>query len=516
MTTPPGCFVTHRCVGVDERIIATAREKLHEFQVEVAQTKWAKQKGLPVVRVELYKPPRTIDGQSYILFPRFKLLGLMQQWGSLIRPVHRVPNRQPTMPLVLLPNFEPTDVQDRAATYVMERKYTEAIIAENRASCTIELDTGLGKTLLALEIFRRLCVAGRASRMLFITLTTGLREQAYGDFRSVVDVDATDAAVENPAFRYGPNTVTTDRTVDCRIAVMNIDAATRVADLSYFGFFYFVVFDEVPTFCTESRRKIFWYKGICTLGLTAEPNSRSDKLDPIFHAHLGSIIGPKEYEGPPENDIRCTLMQHNYRRAPQLPALKPIYNAATGYLSYLESIESCLIEDLARRDLIVQLSTRLLAQNARHFIFAHHVAHVRSIALACTAAMPNAAIFILADDGTTDPQGPQRIRAADIVVATYRASTYGISKPDAMAMILAAPPYGVDFKQLRGRIMRLNVTNPAMNDVVREIHSINDRGHYWLKRHYQHIADYYGDGTILNEGHFMPTPRQVDDAGFDD
>lgn len=507
VTTAHPFFVTSRYVAVQERIINTAREKLHSFQVEERQTEWAARRGGQTRRVPLYSPLRAF-GADYIRFPRFCLSRVLWAFKLGAKP----PNpaivfldrpAQPPEPILLKPEFAPTEVQAAALRHLQKHHFNGAALTDCRSSAVVVLDTGQGKTLLALAAFALLAspvAAGSidiparppmAARMLYITPTHALVSQAADDFRKWLAPPLI-AADGNPL-------IATEATRFCRICILNIDAAIQIieaGDRTFFDHFDFVVYDEVPKYCTATRRDIFWYKGRVTLALTAEPEARSDALDVLFHAHCGPIVTPHDYDAPELGAIPFRIVTHNYssNASDHKTRFKPVYNRTTSSLSYLESVDSCLASDDQRNRFIATMALRIFNEGRRLFVFAHHVDHVarlareiRTEALGSKLALiPQ--VFILSQKVPED--AAEQIRAADIVVATYSAGTVGISKGDARALIAAVPPYATGKKQVAGRITRLDPLNPANDAIIREYHVIRDLQQYWLRNHVRDFVDY--------------------------
>ena len=183
--------------------------------------------------------------------------------------------------------------------------------------CTFVLDTGRGKTYLGGGLIRRLGVKTliiahnergleewRKMLMCYPEINIGYyygKKKQDGD---VVIMLINSAMRDNFAFRTG-------RGKTAKITTISRD--------KYFRQFGFVIYDEVPDYVAEQRRKVFWETNFkYCLGLTATPDEHLKDLDPVYKMHLGDLLHAEDVPGINFEDIQWdfTVRTVNYYGPP--------------------------------------------------------------------------------------------------------------------------------------------------------------------------------------------------------
>jgi superfamily II DNA or RNA helicase len=150
-------------------------------------------------------------------------------------------------------------------THLMDNVYSPKMLAAGRASCTLNLRAGLGKTYVAAALIARLGL-----RTLVIVPNTALKKQVTDDLTAVLGECPT-IVVVNTACKW---------------------TSEQFAEYSL------IVIDEIHGMCSESRRAIFWKCGTwAMLGLSATTDERADGFDPIYRLHMGPIIHANDVPG---------------------------------------------------------------------------------------------------------------------------------------------------------------------------------------------------------------------------
>jgi superfamily II DNA or RNA helicase len=195
------------------------------------------------------------------------------------------------------------DFQQPISDYLIEEVYKpdEKGHIYNRG-CTFVLDTGRGKTYLGGGLIRRLGV----KTLIIAHNERGLEEwkkmlQCYPEIdigyyygRKKIDGDVVimlinSAMRDNFAFRTGKGK-------NSKITTISRD--------KYFREFGFVIYDEVPDYVGEQRRKVFWETNFkYCLGLTATPDLHLKDLDPVYKMHLGDLLYAEDIPGVDFEDI---------------------------------------------------------------------------------------------------------------------------------------------------------------------------------------------------------------------
>jgi hypothetical protein len=195
--------------------------------------------------------------------------------------------------------------------------YTPERIAAGSACAELVLRAGMGKTFVAAGLISRL-----AMRTLYIVPKDVLMKQACDDLRGCFDsLDRADAAlrplVVGPFGRLKKGDPRTQVEMQ-HVTVIVIDSAMR-QDAEFFAKYSFIICDEVHTLCSSERRKVF-DKCHCAvmLGMTATPNQRADKMDPIvqkeFICARDGLIDAEKLPGFIHDDVnfatRVTIVRY--------------------------------------------------------------------------------------------------------------------------------------------------------------------------------------------------------------
>jgi superfamily II DNA or RNA helicase len=195
--------------------------------------------------------------------------------------------------------------------------YTPERIANGSACAELVLRAGMGKTFVAAGLISRLGL-----RTLYIVPKDVLMKQACDDLRGCFDsLDRVDAALRSLVVGpFGRLKKSDPRTIVERqdVTVIVIDSAMR-QDAEFFAKYSFLICDEVHTLCSSERRKVF-EKCHCAvmLGMTATPNQRSDKMDPIvqkeFICARDGLIDAEKLPGYVQDDVnfatRVTIVRY--------------------------------------------------------------------------------------------------------------------------------------------------------------------------------------------------------------
>lgn len=205
--------------------------------------------------------------------------------------------------------------QQIVITRLME-VFTPQRIMAGTGCCILNLRAGMGKTFVAAAVISRL-----RFRTLYIVPKIPLAVQAVKDLRACLYDEAGGPIVVGG---YHKKPKVRDPSTDPAkqdITVICIDSAI-LRDHDFFSKYSLVVLDEIHTYCSDVRRKIFKLAGTwAMLGMSATTEDRADKFDGIAHKELAydgiiraenipgfnyegvdfkSLVTVVRYNGPPE------------------------------------------------------------------------------------------------------------------------------------------------------------------------------------------------------------------------
>lgn len=264
--------------------------------------------GPPVV-AKLYKITNP-NGTRMVRLPRAlcDVLGGVAAIEAVF-PEHKL-GFLPRLQLDLFPN-------QTLCVEALMRIYSEERQLRGTACAELVLRAGMGKTFVAAGLIARLGL-----RTLYIVPKDVLMKQACDDLRGCFESnDRVDAALRplviGPFGRLrkaDPRTIVETQDV----TVILIHSALLQTE-EFFAKYSFVICDEVHTLCSKEWRKIFEKcHARVMLGMTATPNQRGDKMDPIaqkeFVCARDGIVDAEKLPGYVHDDVnfksRVTVLRY--------------------------------------------------------------------------------------------------------------------------------------------------------------------------------------------------------------
>lgn len=374
-----------------------------------------------------------------------------------------------------------TSNQTTVMYHVMNNYYTDDMRTSGMAGVIVNMPPGEGKTFLALGLIHLL---GRKTAI--IVPNTYLLQQWY-----------------NLCLQYFPDTSIgmyySDKKVDGDIVIIVINSAlsdefiyaesihdknkrTATAD-KWWSRFGLTVYDEVHMYCSESRAEIFQYAQTqYMLGLSATPDQRIDKLDPLAIWNVGSVLNLCDIDGFAENktEYKTDVRVIKYKCETEYAEIEI---SDTGTVSVPKMINNFIL-DPTRNTIIVQEAMRLYQLGLCIFIFTDRRSHAHYIVdtlkqyqyefgrNAFYDLFPVNKLNTITKDIIYDYLYPEEMNVttllgganeADIyeaktfsriIVTTYAYSSTGVSIDKLNAAILATPRKNC-MTQILGRIYRL-------------------------------------------------------------
>jgi hypothetical protein len=496
--------ITHSYVAIHIDQVNRYAGHLDKFTipaVETGNSKWATRPVILYRRVSMMCL-ETNQKEIFVLFPRHCAKELhdcliLQEPKFVIRPMPTM-NPDYNFPAPN-PEFSLYPLQQEIIKVAMD----ECLTIQNRdfgkASCIIQSETGTGKSFIAIGILQQIIERHGPIRVLWVVLNTMLQEQVERDLRRVYSIVVS------------TNVNKIDQFNQANVCIIIINSVMKLPKSSYDSF-GLVIYDEIPNYCSETRRDVFWLtKGSYTIGLTAEISARSDKLDKVYLSHLGPVVYGDELEN---HLIECGDISERiefivfYKFEPYWTPNKFRNPSISkhGTREFLPTIKKCLVDDADRNNKLI--NGALLLRDIGHavLLIVHHREHVLDLVCRMKEAMKthhnseirmsttyrmmggdglglavNAACAEFTTYGSTGP--PM------MYIATYGYASFGLSLNHLTALILGVPPHGVRKRQIVGRILRLNKEFPHRDKVPRIIWGLFDHMQY-INQHWLDVQRY--------------------------
>ncbi len=198
--------------------------------------------------------------------------------------------------------------------------FTASRMEGGTSTAILNLRAGMGKTFVAAGLIARLKL-----RTLFVVLKRPLAVQAIKDLRACLykEDSIVGASEEHAGDRwmigmYGKQTKRSDPSSivsNQGITVIVINSAIMQPQ-DFFDQYSFIILDEVHSYCSDTRRKIFKLASSrAVLGMSATTEDRRDGFDVISHKELAfdGIIRAEDIDGFTYEDINFDCRAHIIR-----------------------------------------------------------------------------------------------------------------------------------------------------------------------------------------------------------
>ncbi|MEM3062251.1 MAG: DEAD/DEAH box helicase family protein [Nitrososphaerota archaeon] len=317
-------------------------------------------------------------------------------------------------------NLKLTKDQELVYNYLLSNVYQEEYADKGNASCTLIMDTGMGKTFIAGALIAKFAV-----KTLIIIPNTNIIEgwmKMLSNFPFITKVNE-----------------------DADVVIMIINSAINeeingIHYSQYFKKFGFVIFDEIHNYPTKERSNIFWRTNFrYALGLTAT-FKRFDHMENFIHFHLGKTIKASEIPGYQPDIIKWKGMvrEIHYYGPPEYTKYISGYMGVNVFKT-INMIEN----DPYRISLIVKLTEELPSDGI--LIFGEN----RNFLQKLSNLISESALLL---GGANDTE-QLAARMARVVLTTYSYGMEGVSISHLDSIILATPRKS-KIKQILGRILR--------------------------------------------------------------
>lgn len=447
----------------------------------------------------------TINGVMYILLPRFLTYKVLSEELFLIssgkkvyvkdilgmKKICRTINNIKVLNEI---DIGPSNIvlkvhQDIIIRHILRTIYSQDNVSKGNGGLILKLDTGLGKSFIALKLLEIL-----SCRTLIVVPNTNILEDwaekiknvfpgirigfQYARFKCLgsVVVGIVDSLIKknipievksidiNPGHkRYS--------SISKKITKKNY---VTLLPEEYYDLFDFVVFDECDYFVCKKFSKVFQRsQSPYMLGLSATPEDRADGFHKIAKWWIGDILDAKDIPGYSIGDIKFVGDVTAY-----------YFNAKMRYTTYLtnkqgeisfQSLIENITQDPYRMELILREIKKQYNDNQNTFVFAERRQYLIDLQELCHLyGIPTT---IIGEDEQSDVAvehllgGTSRERMksiekeARIILTTYQYYGVGKSLPKMTAAIYATPRKSKAMQYI-GRILRLGSDSTIRRRVI--------------------------------------------------
>jgi superfamily II DNA or RNA helicase len=375
---------------------------------------------------------------------------------------------------------EPTFIQNLIMDELFGKWFNEENLAEGRAGAIINLQAGLGKTYLSLNLIGIL-----QCRTLIVVHNRTILKQ----WKDLLEKKFPNNTV---ACYYGEKKAFGDIVVGVinSLVMPTIDGFDNVED--FYAKFDFVIFDESHEYCAPGRSKIF---DVCQspymMGLSATPEDRPDNLDKIPRWNIGPILRADKLEGYSTESapFKGNVIQVKYNGPKRFT--KSIISKKLETICVPKMIEQ-FAADTQRTKLIADLTMEFHQKGYNIFVFADRREFLSDINRLLEEIHLNS--HILTDEKEFDTLQSIRLvggskeedmdlakESKRIILTTYQYMSTGCSIPKMNCIILATPRRRGS-RQTINRIFRLGSDYSIVRQIVDVVDWKTSLKNQWYER----------------------------------
>jgi len=339
--------------------------------------------------------------------------------------------------------------------------FTPARINDGSATALLNLRAGFGKTFIAAAMIEKLSL-----RTLYVVPKRPLMVQAVKDLKLCLKNNYKHK-VTIGGFMSTP--LKRDQSTDHNnqdVTVIVIDSAI-LRDKAFFAGYSMVIFDEVHTYCSDTRKKIF---KLCSthvmFGMSATTNDRKDGFDVIAHKELAydGVINAEDIPGFQYEEVRfnCDVTIIKYNGPSEYT--KSLRHESTG-MQFTPYMNKQFLSDPYRNELVLKSLRELYDWRGPDgevhciYVFCEEVKPLQVLYMAFResfgddVAAPEITDVAQFVGGISNSQITSFKEDARILLTTYGYGGTGVSI-DKMTAIVFLTPRRANMKQILARILR--------------------------------------------------------------
>ncbi len=406
---------------------------------------------------------------TVIEFPRFAIRRLYSDEPNAFSPITHIEYQLPKHPKLESINYigKSNPNQQVIVDHVV-KSFNEA---ENICGMTIKVAAGLGKSFIAKDIINRM----KLKTLIVVPNTYLLNQwvvlltqyfpnttigQLYGKCKKDGDIIVGIINTVSDLISYEHIEKIPVESDSKRQKFKKIKTIIQVDDiLKNIGL---SIFDESHMYVSKEFKKVFrriWSR--YTIGLSATPDIREDKLDIIHRMWLGPIMDANTLEGfnPIQDSFTAQVNIIDYYALNKDCKFNVRDNGIIDYPSIVESI----INDENRNDVIIDQIMHLSTKGLYTFVFSDrrcHLEHLYNLLeqkisdQPLALELPELGKKVILYGGSDDDTISKAKQISTVVFTTYSYSSTGVSITKMNGLILATPRKS-NITQIIGRVFRL-------------------------------------------------------------
>lgn len=235
------------------------------------------------------------------------------------------------------------------------------------------------------------------------------------------------------------------------------------------------IFDESQMYVSKEFRKAFQrVRSRFTIGLSATPNIREDKLDKIHLSWVGPILNADELENysPTQDAFQSTATLIKYYAHDDHVQFKIRDDGMMDYQSIIES----LVNDPFRNQLLIDRILNLAKKGHYVFVFSDRRSHLEqmydiisntmnNVSTPINLEMPESDRKIILYGGSSEETIQTANDMSNIIFTTYQYSSTGVSIKKMDCLVLTTPRRS-NMKQIINRVFRLGSDQTIERQIV--------------------------------------------------
>lgn len=401
-----------------------------------------------------------VNNKKLLIFPRFLAFKLLEK-GYF----EKIVNTLQIGEAIDITSYmcKPYQFQIVTADYIIKNIFNKPNTGNAGVIC--ELEAGLGKTFLASIIIEKL-----KQKTIYVVPNEYLLLQAYKDLKLCF-----------PEMKIGK--YYSDCKTDGDIVLMIINSVLsksfkvksegkfiEIPSTEYFKRFGLSIWDEIQDYCTDARSKAFrLVNTYYMLGITAEANSRSDKIDFLAHYNCGPVLQADTIENfEKEDDKKFTGDVLIVKYDGPAEYTQKLIEESTGMMS-CSKMSRQIIQDPYRLQLICDHVLRLYREGKNTFVWCD-MRELVYVLVNILSVYELDGLIAEEDDcarlmGGVTNDDIVKAQNARILVATYQYAYKGVSLPKFNSMVCATSRRSKTYQTLK-RIFRISGDATIRREII--------------------------------------------------
>ncbi len=349
------------------------------------------------------------------------------------------------------------------------------------AGTTLKVSAGVGKTYIAMDIMGKMKL-----KTLIVVPNTYLLDQWVGVLREYfphvrigmlygkrkVDGDIIVGIINTVSDLQEFQSIDKKPVPNVGKALKHLNVKTLVSVDAILKNVGLTIFDESHMYVSKEFRKVFRrISSRFTIGLSATPDQREDKLDVIHESWLGPILDAETLDGykASRDSFESDAKLIEYHAKNENCKFNVREDGIIDYSSIVESI----VNDPHRNQIIVDEIMSLMTKGHYTFVFSDRRSHLEHLydlleeqcKVPVVMEIPESSRKIILYGGSSKETIDKAKQLSSVIFTTYAYSSTGVSIIAMNALVLATPRRS-NMKQIINRVFRLGSDRSIRRQIV--------------------------------------------------